>query len=159
MSSKRRFGRIRKLPSGRYQVRYLGPDGRDHPAPMTFVGKREAERFLVLTESDIAKGRWIAPASGRVTVGQWADQWFSAAVSGLKPKTRNTYRSVLDRLILAHLGKVQLAELRPIAVSRWVGTLAESLSASQVRQAYRLLSQIMDSAVDNDMIPLPRAGG
>src|SRR4051812_39978342 len=90
MSSKRRFGRIRKLPSGRYQVRYLGPDGRDHPAPMTFVGKREAERFLVLTESDIAKGRWIAPASGRVTVGQWADQWFSAAVSGLKPKTRNT---------------------------------------------------------------------
>jgi len=26
-SGHRRFGSIRKLPSGRYQVRYLGPDG------------------------------------------------------------------------------------------------------------------------------------
>jgi integrase len=39
-----------------------------------------------------------------------------------------------------------------MAVSKWVGTLTDAKSPSQVRQAYRLLSQIMMSAVDNDMI-------
>ncbi|MEV4462751.1 tyrosine-type recombinase/integrase [Micromonospora echinofusca] len=150
---KRRFGRLRKLPSGRYQVRYLGPDGLDHPAPSTFRSKAEAERFLSIMEADISQGRWIAPSAGRTTIAEWAEQWFTATESGWKPKTRHTYRSVLDRLVLAHLGRTQLAMLRPIAVSRWIGTLAGTLSASQTRQAYRLLAQIMASAVDNGMIP------
>ncbi|MEV7227268.1 tyrosine-type recombinase/integrase [Polymorphospora sp. NPDC051019] len=104
-------------------------------------------------EADVTQGRWISPEAGRTTVAEWAEQWFSAAESGWKPKTRHTYRSVLDRLVLAHLGRVQLAALRPIAVNKWVGTLSERLSPSQVRQAYRLLSQIMAAAVDNGMIP------
>ena len=32
---RRRFGSIRKLPSGRYQARYSGPDGVDRPADDT----------------------------------------------------------------------------------------------------------------------------
>ncbi|MBG6068168.1 tyrosine-type recombinase/integrase [Micromonospora ureilytica] len=150
---KRRFGRIRKLPSGRYQVRYLGPDGLDHPAPSTFRSKAESERFLSIVEADIAQGRWIAPSAGRTTIGEWAELWFSAAESGWKPKTVHTYRSVLDRLIVPHLGRTQLSMLRPIAVSKWVGKLSQTLSASQTRQAYRLLAQVMASAVDNGMIP------
>lgn len=152
-TKKRRFGRVRQLPSGRYQARYRGPDGKDHPAPTTFGSRREAERFLSLVEADVISGRWIAPAAGRTTVAQWAEQWFAANESGWKPKTRHTYRSVLDRLVLAHVGGVPLMNLRPIAVSRWAGKLSESLSPSQVRQAYRLLAQIMTSAVDNGMIP------
>lgn len=45
MAGKRRtFGRVRKLPSGRYQARYLGPDGLLRPAPRTFERRREAEQ-------------------------------------------------------------------------------------------------------------------
>ena len=29
MAGKRRFGRVRRPPSGRFQARYLGPDGKD----------------------------------------------------------------------------------------------------------------------------------
>ncbi|MFF8604678.1 hypothetical protein ACF06X_01945 [Streptomyces sp. NPDC015346] len=36
---KRSFGRVRKLPSGRYQARYPAPDGIDRPAPHTFRTK------------------------------------------------------------------------------------------------------------------------
>ena len=31
LMTKRRFGRVRKLPSGRFQARYPGPDGIDRP--------------------------------------------------------------------------------------------------------------------------------
>jgi integrase len=121
---------------------------------VTFGTKRDAERFLTLTEADISQGRWLAPAAGRTTVAEWSEQWFTSASRTWKPKTRNTYRSVLDRLVLASLGKVPLANLKPITIGNWVGTLTDQMSASQVRQGYRLLSQIMTSAVDNGMIPV-----
>jgi hypothetical protein len=35
----RRFGSIRRLPSGRYQARYPGPDGRLRSHPQTFERK------------------------------------------------------------------------------------------------------------------------
>ena len=41
MTGKRRFGRVRRLPSGRYQARYRGPAGLDRPAPGTFATKTE----------------------------------------------------------------------------------------------------------------------
>jgi hypothetical protein len=47
MAGKRRFGRVRELPSGRWQARYKGPDGIDRPAPQTFARKVDAEKWLV----------------------------------------------------------------------------------------------------------------
>ncbi len=127
---KRRFGRVRKLSSGRYRARYEGPDGMDHPAPTTFGSRGEAERFLSMVESDIASGRWLTPAAGRITVREWGDRWYRASLNGWKPKTRNTYHSVLQRLIYPHLGRVTLAALRPITIASWVGKLGERLGPS-----------------------------
>ena len=39
---RRRFGSIRKRASGRYQVRYQGPDGQMRSAPQTFERKGDA---------------------------------------------------------------------------------------------------------------------
>ena len=36
----RRFGNVRKLPSGRYQIRYPGPDGQMRTGPETYERKR-----------------------------------------------------------------------------------------------------------------------
>ena len=66
MAGTRRFRRVRRLPSGRYQARYRGPDGLDHPAPGTVASTREADRFLALVEADIATGKWYASSAGRV---------------------------------------------------------------------------------------------
>ncbi|MBQ0897134.1 site-specific integrase [Micromonospora sp. U56] len=105
-----------------------------------------------MAEGDIARDRWVLPDARRTTVGEWAEQWFVSANRSWKPKTRHTYRSVLDRIVLPAFGAMPLTSLRPILVARWVGDLSDRLSASQVRQAYRLLSQIMRAAVDNDII-------
>jgi integrase len=158
-TKKRRFGRVRKLPSGRWQVRYRGPDGADHPAPTTFAAKRDAERFLALVEADVTQGRWIAPQAGRTTVAEWADEWFAASMPTLKAKTRHTYRSLLTRMVLPRFGNVTIAAVLPMTVGRWVADLTARVGPSQVRQAYRLLSQIMDSAVDNGLIAVTPCRG
>ena len=38
----RRFGNVRKLPSGRFQIRYPGPDGRLRSGTVTYPDKRSA---------------------------------------------------------------------------------------------------------------------
>jgi len=75
MPGKRRFGRVRELPSGRWQARYKGSDGIDRPAPHTFDSKTSAERWLTLTEAEIIQGDWIDPDAGRVLFGKYASDW------------------------------------------------------------------------------------
>jgi hypothetical protein len=62
---RRRFGAVRRLPSGRYQARYPGPDGVVRPADDTFETKSQAEVWLARKEAEILEGDWIAPDAGR----------------------------------------------------------------------------------------------
>ena len=65
-SGHRRFGNIRRLPSQRHQVRYLGRDGVMRSAPLTFARKEEAQRWLTLTEARMARDEWIAPERAKI---------------------------------------------------------------------------------------------
>ena len=53
----RQFGNIRRLPSGRYQARYRGPDGKMRSAEQPFLQKSDASRWLTLKEElEIKRG-------------------------------------------------------------------------------------------------------
>lgn len=94
MPGKRRFPRVRALPSGRWQARYKGPDGIDRPAPHTFDSKTSTERWLTLTEAEIIQGDWIDPDAGRVLFGQYARDWIEERPN-LRPKTIQLYLYLL----------------------------------------------------------------
>ncbi len=53
---RRDFGRLTKLPSGKYRARYLGPDGQLYNAPWTFVARIDAEGWLAQVERTISRG-------------------------------------------------------------------------------------------------------
>ncbi|RAY15205.1 site-specific integrase [Actinomadura craniellae] len=150
---KRHFGSARELPSGRWQARYRDPEGRRRTAPMTFKNKRDAVRWLTLKEAEIARGEWLDPDAGKTMVKDWSARWLASAGPSLKPKTRALYASLIKTQIEPAFGVLQVAEVRPIAVSEWVARMVgRGLSPSRIRQAYIVLSQIMTSAVDNDLI-------
>lgn len=58
------WGRLRKLPSGRWQARYPGPDGKTYSArtqddkPLTFFTKTDARTWLASVHTKIARGEW-----------------------------------------------------------------------------------------------------
>jgi len=66
---------VRKLPSGRHQARYSGPDGLLRSAPETFPTQTDADRWLVRKEVEILDGRWKNP-DDRILFGVYADAWF-----------------------------------------------------------------------------------
>ena len=73
---RRRFGAIRRLPSGRYQVRYRTADGRYVTAPTTFETKADAGRYLSKIETTCfgASGPtlgWAAQASTSGPTAGW----------------------------------------------------------------------------------------
>lgn len=61
------WGRLRQLPSKRWQARYMGPDGKVYSArtaddrPLTFLTKTDARAFLNQTHAAIARGEWESP--------------------------------------------------------------------------------------------------
>ena len=77
MARKRRgFGRLRQLPSGRWQAAYIGPDTKLHQAPRTYANESDAEGWLAGERRKIDLGTWGAvERSDGITLRAYADEW------------------------------------------------------------------------------------
>jgi integrase len=148
----RRFGNVRKLPSGRYQIRYPGPDGRVRSGPETFARTSDAQRALMLIEADILAGEWADPDRGKVRLGDYAARWI-AQRPGLRPRTVDLYVWLLQRYIAPQLGGVPLGKLSTPMIRDWrAGLLGDGVSPSMAAKAYRLLRAVLTTAVEEDKI-------
>lgn len=151
----RRFGNIRRLPSGRYQASYLGPDGQRRSAPETFERKGDAERALVLIEAQISAGNWTDPERGKVKLAEYAATWITQR-PGLRPRSADNYRWLLKKHIVPRLGGVPVGKMSTPAIREWRATLLDQgVSVSTAAKAYRFLRAVLMTAVDEDKI-LPR---
>jgi len=149
---RRRFGHVRKLPSGRYQASYLDPDAVRRSAQETFTTKRDAERWLSVVETELLQGQWRDPDLRRQTLGDFGARWISER-PGLRPRTADLYRSLFRLHVVPDLGRVTLEDLDPARVRRWRADRLESgVSAVTTAKAYRLLRAILMTAVDDGVI-------
>ena len=152
MAGKRRFGRVRRLPSGRWQARYNGPDGIDRPAPRTLASKTDAERWLALTEAEIVRGDWIDPDAGRVPFIQYARSWV-AERPNLRPKTMQLYEGLIRLHLSPSFGALTVQDITEPQVRRWRKDLLDAkVGEVTVAKAYRLLKAILATAVDDGLI-------
>ena len=142
--------RTQKLRGGsksavRWRVRYVAPDGRERNK--TFLRKVDADRFAANVETDKGRGEWIDPRLGRKTVEEWSEEWLAQLVH-VRPKTMVGYQSLMRTCVLPTFGSMALAGVDQPAVAAWVAALrAKNLSASRIRQAYRVLSGMLGAAV------------
>jgi hypothetical protein len=148
----RSFGSIRKLPSGRWQARYRGPDGLLRSAPHTFARKANASRWLVLTEAELLNGGWTDPEAGRVPFLAYAATWIGER-PGLRPKTIQLYRYLLRAHLQDAFGSATVAGITEPDVRRWrADMLSAGVTPVTAAKAYRLLKSILATAVDDGLI-------
>lgn len=148
---KRRFGRIRKLPSGRFQARYLGPDGVDRPAPETFATKGDADDWLAERQAELRSGDWADPEAGAVNFEEYALRW----VKDRRPAatTDELYRRNLRLHILPTFGELDLDEITSPRVRAWRSERLDATGAeTTIAKCYRLLKAILETAVDDELI-------
>ncbi|MFB9906816.1 tyrosine-type recombinase/integrase [Allokutzneria oryzae] len=152
---RRRFGWVRKLPSGRFQASYLGPDGKRHNAPETFPTDRDADRWLVHVEGAILRREWTNPDQAKIRLCDYAESWI-AERPGLRPRTVHLYGWLLAKYVTPHLGEVQLGQLDTPMIRSWrAKLLREGVSETMTAKAYRLLRAVLMTAANEDRI-IPR---
>ena len=100
---RRGFGFVRRLPSGKWQASYVGPDLARHNAPSTFLTKGDAEGWLGVQRQLITSGHRGSTSSGAPesaaipVLSAYSTQWL--ADRELKPRTREGYEHLLRRYI------------------------------------------------------------
>ncbi len=159
-SGKRQFGSIRKLPSGRYQARYKGPDGvtyaarQDNGQALTFATMGDADGWLSLRRSEILRNAWLPPATptaAPVTVREFAEAWL--AHRDLEDRSREHYAQLLRTHVFPAFGSVPVPSVTPAAVRTWHANLGKCTGPTARANAYALLRTVMHTAVADDVIP------
>lgn len=148
---RRHFGSVRKLPSGRWQVRYKGPDGQPRTGEGTFTTKGEAQRHLAEIEHQVNSGRWTDPKARALTLAAYSEDWL--AYRQLAVRTRELYADLLRLHILPQLGGLPVGRVTPREVRRWHKGRSDATGPTRVGQAYRLLRTILGTAVRDGLLP------
>lgn len=156
-----------KRGQGRWLGRYRGPDFKERTK--TFATRAEALAWAQTQELRMRSQDWTDPARAKVTVAEFAPQWFDAL--SVKPKTREGYSSLYVTHVEPRWGHVRLDRISYADVRAWVSNLSarprtdgsrgatrrqqdqRPLSAARKKHAYRILCSILDLAVEDGRLP------
>jgi integrase len=124
----------------RWRVRYADDGG--ERVERLFDRKAEAERFDAGVRTDVARGLYVDPVAGQVTVTEYAEQWRTAQLH------RHATTGAIERAFRLHinpvLGHRPLASVRSSAVQAWVKGL--DLAPGSTRVVYGYLAAMFRSA-------------
>ncbi|MEV5655275.1 tyrosine-type recombinase/integrase [Streptomyces sp. NPDC052291] len=148
---RRTFGAVRKLPSGRYQARYPGPDGVMRPAPDTFTTSRDADDWLAEKRTEIRRGDWQDPDAGAVDFREYALLWVKER--RLSQTTEELYHRLLRLHISPAFEGLDLDQITAPRVRSWRSERLDATGAeTTVAKSYRLLKAILETAVEDELI-------
>ena len=131
-TARRDFGSLRKLPSGRWQAIYTGPDGQRHKAPKTFGDKTTANMWLRRQQNAMASETWGQPVQARAAVPTFAE--YAARViahrasNGLRPNTERNYRRLLTGHLMPAFGPARIDQVTVAEVNEWFATYGRRTS-------------------------------
>jgi len=141
------------------RARWRDPAGNEHAK--TFTRKIDADRFLLSMEDSKLRGAYVDPAAGKVSFGQWADEWFETTAA-LQPSTRKDYRNLLRNHIRPAFGDLSLAAVNDtLLIRKWLARMqkVDGLGAKRVRKAHAVLRLILESAVEGKRLAVNAAAG
>ena len=160
--TKRSFGHIRKLPSGKHQASFTSPGGKRVNAPYTFLTRGDASAWLAGEEVRIRSGAWSPPVSlePETPSGFRFENFVERHIclqtnsdgSLLRESTKNLYRRLL-RVNLSKFHGVSMESITSAQISEWWADSISSGKKTIASKAYKLLSASMNRAVGEKVIP------
>lgn len=151
--TRRPFGNVRQLPSGRWLARWMGPDGYHHRAPSTFLTRDAGEAWLRETKVELDKGTLIDERGGAIAFADYSAEWTSTVVD-LRRSTLVRDLDYLERYVIPEFGPTPIGEIKTAAVREWVTSLTTDaeLAPATVTKAKQILTKILAQAVDDGRI-------
>ncbi|MEU0155516.1 tyrosine-type recombinase/integrase [Micromonospora fulviviridis] len=134
----------------RYRVRYIGPDGRERSQSFPDRAKRDADAFLVSTETDKLRGSYVDPSAGRITFAEYAESWLRTR--SFDESTRESTEFRVRKHLLPFFGSRQLASIKPGHIREWDADMVGKLAPATRAVVFAHLRTILGAAVDDERI-------
>ena len=149
-------GTIFKREDGRWQGQFVS--GRNPETGKlirhSVYGKTQREVAAKLREATASIDCGTYQEPNKLTVAEYAKEYFSTCAVNLSHNTQVSYKRILDKHILPALGKVKLTDLNHRQVQRFVTSLSaqKGLSAKTVRNIHGVLHNMLESAVRDELL-------
>jgi hypothetical protein len=147
--TRRDFGSVRKLPSGKWQATYWH-EGRRHVAEGTFKAKADATAWLSTVQTSILHGQWVDPAGGKMTFCELAAQWLAS-----NPAKRPNSLATDEIAVRVHLAPFESRRIQSITqphIQGMVNAWTLTQSPRTVRRNYGVLASVFSYAVKADLL-------
>jgi integrase len=119
---------------------------------------------MVAALGRLNSGQFVDP--GRLTAGEFLEQWIEAVAPGLRESTAASYRMVFTRRVVPRIGELRLASLTPgHLTTMYAQLLAEGgrsgqpLSPRSVRYTHTIAGRALADAVEWGLLPRNPARG
>jgi len=122
-----------------------------------FATKEEARSARDKARTEARTGVFVAPT--KITVQEHFESWWEIKKEKVKPTTAENYRFLLDRYILPRLGSQLLKDLTSVKIEKMLIDLIQNHSESTVRLVSIVLTQGLERAVKDRLLPLNPAKG
>jgi len=149
---RRRFGYVRKLPSGRFHASYRTPDGCRHNAPETYRTAADAARFLDRMQQQLERGHWQPDARlGQRTLRDCCEAYLEE-----NPRVGERWAETCRRNMRLHLGDLldrSIATITPPIIRAWhAKALRGPGGRTSISQSYRFIRAVLNVAVQDGAI-------
>lgn len=135
----------------RYTAGYDPGTGKQIQRSITGKTQKEVSQKLKAATTAIDEGTYTAPS--KMTIGQWLDIWVCEYLGGVKPRTVDNYKGVVNHRIKPGLGAIKLDALNPHTVQNYYnGLTKEGLAPKTVKNVHGILHKALQQAVSNGYI-------
>ena len=142
----------------RYRVRVVvgyRPDGTAIQEMQSFRTTREAQAWARVQETAREHGT-LATGAGKLTLGEYLEQWLARSERRVRPITLAGYRYMLKKHVLgATIAQHRLSQLSPSALQAFIDGIERPANARRVRA---LLHIALHEAMDLNMVAINPVG-
>ena len=139
---------------------YQRKDGLYHARFVDKAGKRHEKYFGTVPEARnwIEEAKYADKHDGvfvptETTVDEWFEFWIENIVGDLAPNTLRNYRERYKFNIQPIIGKMVIANVKPMHCKKVLLQMDEDYAGSTIRQAYITMGTMLKAALMNDLIP------
>lgn len=131
---------IKKRPNGSWRARYRDADGKEHARH--FPRKIDAQNWLDEVTTAVKTGRYVDPAHGRETLGEYYPLFRDRQVW-----TAGTRTAADTAMKSCSFSGVPFGKLRRSHVEAWVKGMSDKLAPSTVRTRFNYVKIVVRAAV------------
>lgn len=135
----------------RYKVRWLDPDAEERSKSFPDGQLKAARDFKSAQEVDVARGTYVDPKAGKITVAAFAKSWL--ADLDVDELSLQNMEMRFRKRVTPYLGKAELGAVKPSALRNWDRMLREDNLSDRYRHTlFGNLSAMFTAAMDDGLI-------